>query len=121
MRLRVYLDELDRKHGGYVLLYGGDPYVPERPDVAALLHYAGADGAHVVAVQCDEYAEYMRKKSSTITYNFVAAACFYPTQKDDSKRILYGGFRPDTRSGLTPELVGATKIYFDSELVEPVV
>ena len=89
-KLREYLDQLDRKHGpgGYVLIYGGDPYNPERPDVAALMHFAGKDGVHVVAVQCDEYADYMRQQASNSTYKFVEAACFYATQRDEAKSIL---------------------------------
>ena len=73
------------------------------------MHYAGKDGAHVVAVQCDEYADYMRQQASTTTYNFVEAACFYATQRDEEQRILCEDreIRTAVQSSPAPENVQA--------------
>ena len=107
-KLRVFLDELDRKHGVgcYVLLYGGDPYVPERPDVAVLLRLAAADGARVLAVQCDEYSEFVRQQADSSTYDFLFGVCFYPTQRDAKGQILcewHPSLTEPTRSTLAPQ------------------
>jgi hypothetical protein len=71
------------------VLYGGDPYQPKKPDIAALARVLKQLGVRVVAIQCSEYGNYMLADAKTTTgelsrgenYCFLDAAIIYETEK----------------------------------------
>lgn len=69
------------------MLYGGDPYQPTKPDIAALARGLKQLGVRVIAIQCTKYGEYMLADKDAGTgelsqgqdYAFVDAAIIYET------------------------------------------
>lgn len=131
-----HLDKLYNTEGskerGWVAMYGGDPYEPNKcVDAAYIVHVLHREwGVKVIATQCDLYGKYIMKmeanagggKKMTLNDSYACledgAVMMYKTQYRENaagqKEILYGGL--DERG----QYCGATKLWLDPH-VEPLV
>ena len=94
------MEHLDKKHGagGWLAVYGGDPWVADKPDLGACMQWVKQKyKPYVMAVQgweeCDEFVDYVYK---------------YEEDKDAQGRTLYGGLKEG-------QLVGGSKVYLGEE------
>eukprot|EP00035_Acanthoeca_spectabilis_P014148 m.269072 g.269072 ORF g.269072 m.269072 type:complete len:500 (-) comp16064_c0_seq11:4445-5944(-) len=116
--LQPLIDSLNAEHGfgQWGILYGGDPANDAKPDIGAVARHFSQKGARVLAVQCDEYAQYMiqkpkiegeaHKANPPLSWDWLDAAIIYKTERKKDGSILFGGY--DTTNPLH-HLVGATR------------
>lgn len=82
------------------VLYGGDKYNPEKPDIGAIVHYLSTKwDIRCIAVQCSSYARDMMDLDQDYTPNgkinakfgFLDAVLVYKTERCLTGKINYGG------------------------------
>ncbi len=101
------VDKLNRQFGtnNWLAIFGGDPANKEKPDIGFAMHYlATKHNVPILAAQADEYKKY--GVGDHVTY-----AYYYPTQRNDSGQILYGGVRDG-------KPVGSTATYLSDAFIQ---
>eukprot|EP00037_Helgoeca_nana_P005698 m.53450 g.53450 ORF g.53450 m.53450 type:complete len:786 (+) comp16662_c0_seq1:3100-5457(+) len=116
--------KLDKKYGQgcWAVCYGGDPYNPKKPDIGALAKiFWEKFRARVIAVQCDDYADYLVENGSIkdgAAYAFVDAAVLYKTERTRTGVTQFGGTHSDTLH----HVVGSTRyilLLFGGDMAKP--
>lgn len=97
--------ELDTKYGEgkWLIMFGGDSYKPDTPDVAVITHYLKSKGVPLLAIQSD-IVKGWGGVDQHIDYVY-----WVPTTQVDSKTV-WGGF-------LNGKAVGPTAVYLGPDLI----
>ena len=100
------VEGLDAQYGKsrWLAVFGGDPYKPEAPDVAAMVKYLqDQHGVPVMAIQSDKVKEWGGVDQHIDHVHYV------PTTYQDSK-IVWGGFVDGKPAGPTAAYLGEDRV-----------
>eukprot|EP00656_Telonema_subtile_P002595 TRINITY_DN11170_c0_g1_i1.p2 TRINITY_DN11170_c0_g1~~TRINITY_DN11170_c0_g1_i1.p2 ORF type:complete len:245 (-),score=54.49 TRINITY_DN11170_c0_g1_i1:88-822(-) len=107
-QISKYAEVLNTTHGGpenWILLFGGDPSDPAKPDIGYIAQLAQKKlGVKLLAVQCDHVLHNWGGVDKHIDYAF-----YYPTQKDEKGLIQWGGVQLGEPIGATSVVFGQSK------------
>jgi hypothetical protein len=101
--IKAYLDGL-HGDGDWLAVFGGDPYKPEKPDVAFVTKSLSDKGVRMFAMQSDGVRDEMPVD------RYVDYVYYCPTDRDEKGDIRWGGV---SKSG---EPVGPTRVYLGKVL-----
>jgi len=122
-QLHEFARKMDAEYGegSWLVVYGGDPFQPDKPDVAHIAKFFQDEyKCLLMAIQCTELLQYGGVD------NFVEYVYYYETDyfsdphpgknpgeeavsDKPKKTVLWGGFHPDNQ-GRSPEVMGQTKV-----------
>jgi hypothetical protein len=121
-RLEKDIDELavslSKEHGDdqpIVILYGGDPYNKEKPDIAHVARRLKKKHGFIV---CAIQSDIVEKEWGGCDSGVCDFAYYFKTDKAENGDIIWSGFHPDYRENAV--LAGSSKIWFSAPIASNV-